>query len=370
MRPVPTQNTFSHRPRVLVVGCGGIGGVLLCRLLEADIDVSVVTTNVAVRSALVSSGPSLGGGAQLPALSEERALSSAREASTGFDYVLLAVPPPEVERAAQEVLGVLRPEGRVVCFQNGLCEERVARFVGTERVIGAVVAWGASMPAPGRYEQTSAGGITLGYLDERDDAELEGLAGLLAHVCPISRTKNLLGARFSKLIINCVVSTLGTLGGAKLGALLKRSFVRHLALEIVTEGVAVARAEGVVLEPIATTVDLDWLVLPQSGGSALGRGASLAARHALLLAVGARYRRMRSSMLAAIERGRTPSVDFLNGEIVERGRRHGVAVPVNGLAQRMVWEIAQGRRLAGLETLRELSVITRDGVASTPSAVA
>ena len=36
-------------------------------------------------------------------------------------------------------------------------------------------------------------------------------------------------------------------------------------------------------------------------------------------AVGLRYRRMRSSMLAAIERKRTPAIDFLNGEVVIRG---------------------------------------------------
>jgi len=53
----------------------------------------------------------------------------------------------------------------------------------------------------------------------------------------------------------------------------------------------------------------------------------LVAKHALLMAVGFRYRRMRSSMLGAIERGRVPAVDFLNGEVVERGKKHGIATP-------------------------------------------
>ena len=38
---------------------------------------------------------------------------------------------------------------------------------------------------------------------------------------------------------------------------------------------------------------------------------------------------MRSSMLAAIERGRTPAIDFLNGEVVDRARERGIEVPVN-----------------------------------------
>ena len=31
-----------------------------------------------------------------------------------------------------------------------------------DRVIGAIVAWGASMPEPGLYDRTSGGGFTIG----------------------------------------------------------------------------------------------------------------------------------------------------------------------------------------------------------------
>jgi 2-dehydropantoate 2-reductase len=62
----------------------------------------------------------------------------------------------------------------------------------------------------------------------------------------------------------------------------------------------------------------------------------------LLIAVGLRYRRMRSSMLAAIERGRTPAIDFLNGEVVTRARTHGIDVPVNTKVVETVWAIARG----------------------------
>jgi 2-dehydropantoate 2-reductase len=71
---------------------------------------------------------------------------------------------------------------------------------------------------------------------------------------------------------------------------------------------------------------------------------SLTAKHALLLAVGLRYRRMRSSMLAAIERGRTPAIDFLNGEVVARGARRGVPTPINRTICDAVWAIARGEQ--------------------------
>ena len=129
-------------------------------------------------------------------------------------------------------------------------------------------------------------------------------------------TQNLRGARWSKLALNCAVSALGTIAGERLGPLVRVRRYRRLALEVMTECVAVAKAEGVQLEKVAGTLDLDWIALSEADRASRG-SAALTAKHALLLAVGLRYRRMRSSMLAAIERGRTPAIDFLNGEVVD-----------------------------------------------------
>ena len=77
-------------------------------------------------------------------------------------------------------------------------------------------------------------------------------------------------------------------------------------------------------------------------------------KHALLLAVGLRYRRMRSSMLAAIERKRTPAIDFLNGEVVSRGQKHGIPTPINARIVDTVWAIARGTLTSSRETLDSL----------------
>src|SRR6478609_1193159 len=97
-------------PRILLVGAGGIGGVI---------------------GSLLSEMPT----------------------TPDFDWVLLAVQPPQVEQAARSARAALAARGQMVCFQNGLCEERVAEIVGPDRVVGGVVAWGASMVEPGLYER-------------------------------------------------------------------------------------------------------------------------------------------------------------------------------------------------------------------------
>lgn len=342
-----------QQPRFLVMGCGAIGGILTSSLAEMGHDVTVVTTNQGIYDSVRERGLKVvGEGA--PRHVKARVSLGLPEGEK-FDIVLLATQPPQVEEAARAVLPLLSDDAQVLCLQNGLCEERVGRIVGEDRVLGAVVAWGATMPEPGLYERTAAGGFTIGRMDGAPlrPATEAALAALEA-VGPVEYTPNLRGKRWSKLAINCAISSLGTIGGDRLGALMPHRFVRRLALEVMTEVVAVARAEEVKLEKVSGTIDLNWIALTPEERRAAG-SPGLVAKHGLLLAVGFRYRRMRSSMLSAIERGRPPAVDFLNGEVVEHGKAHGIPTPVNTAVRKLVWDISKGKNRAHIDTLRALS---------------
>jgi 2-dehydropantoate 2-reductase len=342
---------MNPQPRVLVMGAGGIGGIVAATLTEIGSAVTAVSTNAEIRAAVDKAGY------RVLDDGEERTVrgwvSPAPEGR--YDLCVLATQPPNVEEAARTALPHLAPDAEVVVLPNGLCEERIAAIVGDERVIGAIVAWGASMPEPGRYERTAAGGFTIGRLDGSTDPELQRVGELLEGIGPVTVTKNLRGARWSKLALNCAISSLGTIAGESLGPLVRVRRYRRLALEIMTEVVQVARAEGIQLEKVAGTLDLEWVALTDADRVARA-SASLTAKHALLLAVGLRYRRMRSSMLAAIERGRTPAIDFLNGEVVTRGAKHGVATPVNARVVEMVWDIARGKLPSSRDALDRVCV--------------
>jgi 2-dehydropantoate 2-reductase len=353
--------------RLLVVGCGGIGGVLAAHLFEQGQDVTALTTNTLIADAINGFGFRVRG-EQSPGTVPGRAVCELSQGTAPFDFVLLATQPPQVEEAARSALPFLAPGGAMVCLQNGLCEERIAAIAGAERVLGAIVTWGASMVEPGVYDRTSAGGFVLGRMDGAADPRLEALSFALEAVGPTSITENLAGARWSKLAINCAISSLGTVGGDRLGVLMRHRFVRRMALEIMTEAVEVARANAVRLEKVSGTVDLDWIALTDADRQATAGSPSLFAKHALLLAVGARYRRLRSSMLAAIERGRPPAVDFLNGEIVTRGAQLGLATPMNAAARDQVLAIAARKARPSLDLLRQLWSRTRAPGAVAPAA--
>ncbi len=325
--------------RVLVMGAGGIGGIVAGSLAEVGADVTAVSTNPEIRAAVMHHG------FRLREEGEDRAVPGriveASPPGERFDIVVLATQPPQVEDAARAALPALADDGAMVVLQNGLCETRIARIAGAERVIGAIVAWGASMPEAGLYDRTAPGGFTIGRMSGEPDDLVRRVGTLFEAVGPVALTSNLLGARWSKLALNCAISSLGTIAGERLGPLSRIRRVRRLALEIMTEVVAVARKEQVRLEKVAGTIDLDWIALTDAEKKKLG-SPGLTAKHALLLAIGVRYRRMRSSMLAAIERGRTPAIDFLNGEVVDRAKLHGIDTPVNARVVEIVHAIARG----------------------------
>jgi len=350
------------RPRFLVVGCGGIGGLVAAHLFAHEHDITVLTTNTQIASAINAHGFRVTGDERVSFV-RGKAVTDLDPTTEHFDYILLATQPPHVEQAARDVQSFLAPRGAMVTFQNGLCEERIANIVGKDRVLGGVVAWGASMHEPGVYERTSSGGFVLGRMDGAHDERLEPLAFALGSIGQTVVSSNLAGARWSKLAINCAISSLGALGGERLGVLMRHRFIRRLALELMTEVVQTSRAEGVRLEKVSGTLDLDWIALTDAERTAVG-STGLFAKHAILIAVGTRFRKMRSSMLAAIERGRPPAVDFLNGEITRRGQIHGIATPINSAIQAEVHALATKRKTPSIELCRAIYDNTRHLVAA------
>jgi 2-dehydropantoate 2-reductase len=128
---------------------------------------------------------------------------------------------------------------------------------------------------------------------------------------------------------------------------------------VITEATQVAVAQGVALEKVSGTIDLEWLALTPEERTAAG-SAGLVAKHTVLLAVGARFRRLRSSMLSALERGREPPVDFLNGEVVAAGARVNVPTPINAAVVDAIHALARKERKPAFEELERLFAATRD----------
>jgi 2-dehydropantoate 2-reductase len=301
--------------RIGVIGMGAIGGITAQRLLAAGLDVSLAAGRHAKTIAL-----------KFP---------QARVAATlpdgdPYGLILLCVRSMDIERALSPAVPLLKADGAVVCLQNGFPEERAARIVGSSRVLGAVIGWSASMVEPGEYRLTGGGKFTLGG----DSARLEHARHVLSHAFPVQITNNLQGARWSKLAMNCAMSTLGAISGLSLGELASRRDVRSLALRIIAEVVQAAHAKGVKLEPIAGVHPDVLLRLP----------APLA--HAVIWLAARRRPAQKTGMIALLGEGRPSGVEDLNALI---------DAPLNRALTRQVREIERGQRRITPKNLTELS---------------
>ncbi len=344
--------------KVMIAGCGGVGGVASARLWQAGLNVTAVTNNESITRQIVDDGLRAQLGDEF-VRAEIDAVNTPSEADGTFDLLLVATPPDGAQAAVEAALPHLKTDARIVTFPNGLIEERLQAIVDEDRLLGGIVSYGASMVEPGRIRQTAVGGVTLGRLDGQTDDQILEIQKLLAPIGEIHLSENLRGARWSKLAINCAISSIGTVGNDRLGALMRHRFVRRLALETMTEVVAVAKAEGVQLEKVSGTLDLDWLALSDDERLRAG-STSLLAKHTVLLAVGTKYRNMRSSMLRAIERGRKPPVDFLNGEIVDRATKHGIQAPINQALKDAVWSVSDQELHNSITSLKAMFEESRD----------
>src|SRR3954470_615598 len=289
--------------RIGVIGLGAIGGVTAQRLLAAGLE------------------PALAAGRHAAAIAPKFPRAKVSETLPADDYalILLCVRPDATERALLPAVPLLRRDGAVVCVQNGFPEERAAGLVGGDRVLGAVIGWSATMVEPGEYVLTGGGTFTLGGSSPR----LEHARHVLSHAFPVRVTRNLAGARWSKLAMNCAMSTLGAVSGLSLGELAARRDARALALRVIAEVVEAARAKGMKMEPIAG-------IRPD----ALTRLPGFVA-HAIIWLAARRRPAQKSGMIARLRQGRAAGVEDLN-ELID--------APLNRALARQVHEIERGAR--------------------------
>lgn len=242
-----------------------------------------------------------------------------------YDFIFLCTRTVDLEAALTPAAPLLAHDGAVVCLMNGLPEERAARIVGPERVLGTVIGWSAS---PGG-KITGGGNFILGGTSPRRHEAAE----ILRQVFPVLETDNLQGARWSKLALNCAMSTLGAVSGCDLGQLAASRSTRRLALRIVGEVVEEGLRRGVRFEPVSG-LRPDVLV----------KAFPFVAHAAIWLAARKRPRQ-KTGMIARLEQGKPAGVEDLNALIDG---------PLNRKLVEMVREIEKGSRKISPANLSEL----------------
>ncbi|MCP4502138.1 MAG: 2-dehydropantoate 2-reductase [Deltaproteobacteria bacterium] len=335
--------------KILIVGIGAMGGVLAGKLIHAGQDVTLLTGKEDTTRILLDKGLSVRapeGDVWVRPKSVFSFAAQLVDEQLHFDSIWLLTKAVELEDLLPKLIHLLDDEGTFVCFQNGMVEQEVAKIVGEERVLSSSLAWGGTLYSTGRVERTSRGATYIGELGGAVTSRVSALAAALEHATPVVQSDNMLGVLWSKLAVNCTITSIGALSGEPLGLLLQSTKVRSIFLEVYREVVDVALAKGVLLESIAAPPML--LYLPKDAGPFRRRAVDFA-----LTAVGFRYRETRASMLQSLERGRKTEIAFLNGYVVEEAKKLQLHVPANARLVSFIEDIEAGRRKLGKETLDE-----------------
>jgi len=132
-------------------------------------------------------------------------------------------------------------------------------------------------------------------------------------------TPNIRGAVWSKLLLNCSVTTLGAIAGRTMRDYIASEDGRELFDRTCDEALSVALASGT--RPERMNVDP---VPPNWSGRSVPSEA-----HAWLCQILNSYADLKPSMLQDFERRRITEIDFINGYVVNLGRQFGVPTPAN-----------------------------------------
>lgn len=318
--------------RIAVIGAGAVGSILGSLLWRAGEDVVLVGRAAhvaAIRSAGLSVAGVLGGFNATPHAEEHL--------SAPPDLALLTVKTQDVVAALRDNEAMLRGVP-IVVLQNGLrAEELAASVVPSEQLVSGVVSLHAQYLVPGHVVLMQSEGLLLGRLDGRSDAVVERCCAVLNKAVPTAATTNIVGARWTKLIVN-LNNVLPALCNLSFKQVYSDRFLRRLAIGLMREGIIVAERAGVRLEPLpGTSLPLVRLIayLP-----ALLAGV-VAARRAARLET---HWPLKGSTWQSVERGRPTEIEFLNGEIVRIGKELGVPTPLNERVVALVQRIAAERR--------------------------
>lgn len=231
----------------------------------------------------------------------------------------------------------LSDDGVIVTLQNGIPEPGIAEIIGANHTMGCAVEWGAALIEPGVCELTSdknSLSFHMGKMKGITDEQFKMVKDLLELMCPVHEEENLMGARWSKLLINATFSGLGTVVGGVFGDVSEDKAGQKVAIRCMKECIDVGHASGVEFAPVQGKNIVGLFYYKNAIKRAFG---------CLLLPIAMKkHRDIEPSMLQDIKKGKPCEVDAINGVVCEFGKKHGVATPVNDRIVEIIKKIQAG----------------------------
>ncbi len=307
--------------KTAIYGAGSLGTVLGAYLTKGGVDVELVNRNKAHVEALRKRGAHITGTVDFTVPVR---VVFPDEMGDGYDIIFLMTKQLDNPKVVTALKPRLSAEGVIVTLQNGIPEPGIAEIIGPDRTIGCTVEWGATMGEPGTSELTSdpaALSFHMGGMPGVPQSRLDMVKSVLEKMCPVSFESNLLGARWSKLLINSTFSGLGTVIGGTFGDVCTNPGALEAAVRCMKECIDVGRASGAVFAPVQGK-DITRLFY-------YSNCIKKAFAKMLIPVAMKKHYGIVPSMLQDLRKGKKCEIDAINGVVCEFGRKYGVPTPVN-----------------------------------------
>jgi len=333
-----------NQKRCCIYGAGSLGTVLGAYITKNGGQIDLINRNKAHISALREKGAHIVGTVDMIV----PVTAYTPDEMTGkYDIILLMTKQLHNKEVVTMLKDFLTETGVIVTLQNGIPEPGIAEIVGANHTMGCTVEWGATLSAPGECTLTSAPeslSFHMGKMEGITEAQFTMVKELLELMCPVHTEDNLIGARWSKLLINATFSGLGTVVGGVFGDVSETKENREIAVRCMKECIDVGHAAGAVFAPVQGK-DITKLFYY--------KGALKKAFALFLMPIAMKkHRAIEPSMLQDLKHGKACEIDAINGVVCDWGRKCNVPTPINDRIVEVVKKIQNGELKAEASNIK------------------
>ena len=231
--------------------------------------------------------------------------SASYEALSDIPYVFVAVKTQATLKTAKEIAPFLKSNACVISLQNGLDNIELLKTHIQHDCFAAMVYAAIAMTSPSTVKHFGGGSLVIGNTrPEQSNDRIEPLYQILklANV-PTKMSKNILEDLWSKFIINCIFNSLSAIAHINYSDLMQSPGIDSLVEKVKLECLAIARHEGVNLN----TESISQMIAD----------------------VPKNWPKQISSTAQDLFKIKATEIDYLNGTIVEKGKKYHIDTPIN-----------------------------------------
>ncbi|RLB69429.1 MAG: 2-dehydropantoate 2-reductase [Deltaproteobacteria bacterium] len=295
-----------------VVGAGPVGSIVAAFLAKGGYEVTLCDIIPELVAPAAERGIIIDGAESLQQKVTRTITNIDDLADDPPDVIIITVKATVLHLIASAIQGFYRDGMYVVSWQNGIDTELVlAESLEKKAIMRAVVNFGCGLVEPGHVHMAfHHPPHFLQELDPGSKAAAEGVAAALSRGGLLTeRTDDIIDMVWRKSIMNACMNPVCAVTGMTMAEAMRDPIVFQLVDQLAKESIRVARANEIAL---------GWEYYPYAINYMKNAGDH------------------KPSMLMDIENKRRTEVDFINGKIVEYGRRVGMETPYNLMIRGLV----------------------------------